>query len=245
MSLTGHKAEFSRDVAGDILTRICSDEGLAESTSRIAFAIAHATNSGSSCGPQKRAVLAVISKAIDAQCPSVFGEITLLQNELDRLSNPSDERWAVHTKKVHDKAHVIFADLFRQVGADIGITDLSFTRASAPAGDKRTRSDKLSAAAFDVKEMGSLAFKERLPQVMSGCVRDLVAMSMKTLSGNAVREMFSFANVKEAWPKGALLADQMKDNLAYSNSEREFQANFTEDIVGLVKFLCGAEEQEK
>ncbi|GMH56765.1 hypothetical protein TL16_g02213 [Triparma laevis f. inornata] len=242
MSLTGHKDEFVRDIAVSCLTNLgTSPDSHPSLASDIAFRVNHgfSETSVASSPPYKvRALEKIKANFLEASAnenskipTSMFDDIAVLQTEMERLASPWDDKWAHIVKKMAEKSHVILNTLYSEVGKEIGIDNLSFTKPNPELAKKPSA----------VKAAAAFMLKSKLKVPTQTTLRDFLTFSKSTLSAAQQTELRSFTSTHPVWGAGEAISGAIPSTKA----ERFFQTTFGADLVALVRWITGADEEEK
>ena len=158
----------------------------------------------------------------------LFEDIRLLQSELEQLSSPWDEQWSALIKRVADKAHVYLGEILRHIGDSIGL-ELSINRPCMKFGEVNEV----------VRKAASFALVEKLKKAARSSVKDLIVLAKKTLKPDMMQSLRDFSGILDVWREG------LGGVVGQTSAECAFQDEYSKDIVSLIKFLGGFEEEAK
>ena len=235
MSLLGHKDPFARRVAADAIVKVATC-GSADIASDIGFRISHGLSEPALAFARdykvemlreiKAAMLS--SSAVDK---ALFDDISVLQTDMERLVSPWDELWAHVVRKVGDKLQSALAVLYQDVSKEIK-AEIFFNKPGSFA---------MANLSPSVKRAGSFIIKNKLRAHLLPALRDLIKLAHKTLEPERVKEIQQLTLNHPIWKE---LPSEV-GTVADTETESAFQRDYSADIVALVRWILGADEEEK
>ena len=233
MSFTGHKDSYARKVAAEAIVRV-GTSGSPTLASDIAFRVSHGLTEAALAfaSPVKVQVLQGIKdsmQASDEVSNDLFDHISILHTDMERLVSPWDELWAHVIRKVSDKLQSILAVLYQDVSREIK-AEIYFNKPGSAA---------LTGLSPSVRRAGSFLIKNKLRVHVQPNLKDLIKLAHKTLETSYVKEIYQLTLTHSIWTE---LPSEL-GTVAVTDTERTFQKEYSADLVGLVRWILGADEE--